>query len=335
MNRTSKILIAALAVQVGLVAVTWSMRGQAPSMDAEPLLPGVALGDITGFTLVAKAGDKEKTLELAKKDGKWVMPGADDYPADEKKVEEVLKKVAEAKIRAPIANNKANHNALDVGDREFSRRLTLKTGAATHTLIVGSAKGSSAHARFADKDEVFLARGFSAWELRDTVTHYVDEKYLDIEAPDAVKVTNAKGTVSLNKVEGNWKVAELPEGTPLDTAVVEAFINNTRTVRLVEPVGKTVKPEYGLGGADGAKIEIKKGDEVTRYEVGVVQGESNRYLKAEKNDWVVTAAGFAVGALIDQTPDKFIKKEEPKGEAPGGMPDMPFDPGALPPMPFQ
>lgn len=336
MNRTSKILLVALAAQVALVAVTWSMRGGAPSDDSSPLLPDVALADITGFTLVAKAGDAApKTLSLARKGEAWVVDGADDYPADKKKVEEVLDKVVKARIRAPIAANKANHNALDVGERDFSRQLTLKAGEATHRLVFGSAKGSSVHARFADKDAVYLARGVTAWDLKDTVVSYLDETYVEIEAPDGVKVTNAKGTVSLNKVDGNWKVAELPEGVVLDTAALEAFVNTARSVRLVEPIGKTAKPEFALGGPDGATVEIKKGETVTRYQVGSVHSENHRYVKADTSEWVVTAAMFAIGTLLDQTPDKFIKKDEPKEAPPGGGMDMPFDPGALPPGMFQ
>ncbi|MCA9526114.1 MAG: DUF4340 domain-containing protein, partial [Myxococcales bacterium] len=329
MNRTNKILAGALLVQVALVAVTWSMRGRGPSLDAEPLLPDTAVADVQALKVVAKSGEKETTVQFARKGDGWVVPTADDFPADAKKVEEVVKKLVEARIRAPIASNKANHNNLDVGDRDFSRRVTLTVGGKDRTLVVGSAKGSSAHVRFADQDDVFVARGFSAFELRDGLATYVDGDYVKVEAPESVKLTNPRGTVTLNFVEGNWKVAELPPDAPLDTARIEAFVSAARLIRLIEPLGKTVKPEYGFDAADKAVVELKKGDVVTRYTIGALAPDNNRYVKSESNDWVVTTAIHNIGTLLDQTPDRFIKEDlpadggGPEGGMPPGMPGLP------------
>ncbi|MEZ4463502.1 MAG: DUF4340 domain-containing protein [bacterium] len=337
MSRSNKILAGALLLQVALVAVTWSMRGSTSAIDTEPLLPGASVADVTGLAIVAKSGDKETTLKLAKKGDGWVVPDADDYPADTKKVEEVIKKVVDARIRAPIASNKANHNNLDVGDRDFSRRLTLTMGGKDQGLVVGSAKGSSAHVRFADQDAVYVARGFSAYELRDTLTSYLDADYVKVEDPDAIKLTNQRGTVTLSKVDGQWRVAELPPDAPTDAARIDAFVSAARLVRLVAPIGRTVKPEHGFDATEKAVVEIKKGDALTRYTVGAAASESNRYVKSEQSAYVVTAAVTGIGSLLDQTPDRFIKEDlpaPPEGDPglPPGMPPLPgMGPGGLPP----
>jgi len=331
MNRMTKILLVALVIQAGLVVVMWTTRSSAPQDESEPVVAGLAVKDVTGYTLVAKAADKEQTVELAKKGDAWVVSGADDFPADTQKVEEILDKVVKARRSAPIASNKANHNALDVGERDFSRRLTLKTAEATHTLIIGSAKGNSVHVRQADQDDVYLARGLSAFELKDTITQYVETKYVEVEAPDSVKVTNNKGTVTLLKVDGRWTVPELPADAPVDTAAAEALVNSARSLRLVTPIGKTVKPEYALGGGDGATVEVRKGEVVTRYQIGGLAPDTNRFAKSDQNEWVVTVAPFAIASLLDQTPDKLIKVDKPAGDpGAGDGTEMPFDPGALP-----
>lgn len=327
MNSTlNKILGVVLIAQVGLVAFTWGTRGSAPHTDARALIETLEADAVSALRIEAAPANKKpaEVVELTKKDGKWVLPGADDYPADGKKVQKVLTALFAGRIRAPIASNASNHNALDVGERTYARKVTLTAGDATLNLVVGAARGSAAHVRRNGEEQVYLSRGFSVDALNETAAPYIDTTYLDVTAPEQIIVKNPRGTLTLNKVEGNWTLAELPPGTPADPERVTAFVGAARKLIIDRPVGKTIKPEYGLDTPLAAQVILKKGNETFTYTLGSVEA-GNRYLKRSDNDWVVLIPTFAVSNLMDQVPQNFIKEDRPAGGGgmPGGIPGLP------------
>ena len=331
MNKTNKVLVGLLGAQALLLVLTWAGgAGSAGSNNqSEPLLD-LSADDVTALNVEGKAADDKpaESVTLEKRGDKWVVATADDYPADGEKVDEVVKKLVEARIRAPLATHKANHNALNVGEREFSKKVTLRAGDARHALVIGSGKGSSVHARFADKDEVFLARGISAWAISERVRTYVKGDYVSVEAPTEVRVVGAGGrTVTLSKGEGGkWTVGELAAALPVDEAKVSTFVSSARNVQLAAPVGKESKAEFGLGeGATVVTLKSEKGE--TTYRIGALV-DGKYYLKADDNDYVVQVSKYSVEKMVDDGPDKFVKEKEAPA-APSGPPGLPpgFPPG--------
>jgi hypothetical protein len=330
MSRFNKILLIALVAQVGLVIATWSMRGSAPSVDAQPLIPDVSVDDVTALRIeAAPANDKPgKVLSIKKSGDGWVLPEAGDYPADAKKVKTVLDALLSGRVRAPLASKKSNHNALEVGERTYSRKVKLTAGDTTHDLVVGTARGTAAHVRRANEDMVYLARGFSATTLDEAASAYIDTTYLDVEDPDQIVVKNPRGSMTLNKREGVWTIEELDPNTVTDPERFEAFVSQARKLIIDHPVGKEVKDEYGLTTPLAAHITLKKGETTYTYSLGSVL-DGNRYVKRADNDWVVMIPTFAVSSLMEQIPQNFIKEDRPQ-PSPGGMPGLP---GGLPQMP--
>lgn len=329
MNRMNTILGGALVVQLGLIALTWGTRGSAPSSDAQPLLPDVELSAVQSLRVEAKSGNaKDKApviTAVARKGDGWVLPDADDYPASTKKVETILNSLLAGRIRAPIASQASNHNALEVGDRTYSRKVDLAWDGGEAKLVVGSARGTSAHVRRVGEDKVYLARGFSASSLEEEAASYIDTTWLDVEAPEQIIVKNPRGTLTLNKVEGRWQLEEMPKGEVPDPERFTAFVGQARKLVIHSPVGKEVKEEYGLNTELSAHVTLKKGEKTWKYSLGALK-DGNRYVKREDNDWVVRIPTFAVSNLMDQVPQNFVKEDRPDGApggAPGGVPGMP------------
>lgn len=325
MSKTNKILVGLLALQAVLAVVTWASGGGRGASDARPLLE-IGKEAVTALTIEAaprKEGEAPERVELVKKGNDWVVASAADYPAQKDKVEEVVGKLVALKVRQPLATQKANHAALNVGEKDFDRRVTLQAGTATHQLVIGSGKGSSVHARFADQDDVFLARGMSSWALGERASTYIDTQYIKVDEPTSILVVNDQGGVLnlLKDDQGDWLVPELPPDAKVDPGRVSAFVSSARSVRLAEPVGKEVKPEYGLD--KGTRVTLKAGDQTTSYAIGAAKGDQH-YVKADDNEYVVLVSKYSVESLRTQTPDKFLKDEAPAQAAmPGhGMPDM-------------
>jgi hypothetical protein len=311
-SRTNQILAGLLVAQLLLAAFTWSGTShESEAAGGSENLLSVSTDDVTGLSITAQASDDEGAAQVieVKRDGAdWVLPNADGYPADKKKIEDIIAKLVEAKVKEPIATKRTNHAALNVGDTVYTKKVTVRAGEKTMELIIGSAKGSSMHVRRAGEDAVYLARGVSAWKISDRIESYIANEYIKIDDPTEVRVQNAFGPLDLQKQEdGTWLIAQLPPGTPVDDSRVRSFVSAARSVRLARPVGKTVKPEYGLGEAARARVVIKSAENLVSYSVGAFDGDEV-YVKDDANDFVVKVRKYAVDSLIGQTPDKFIKQ---------------------------
>ena len=337
MSRTNQILAVALLIQAGLAVFMLSGTTGRASTDANVMLD-LSADDITELVIEAKPRSDGKVLpplDLKKQGDGWVVASAGGYPAKIEKIKELTTKLATLKVREPIATNAANHNALNVGEQSFAKKVKIVAGQTSKSLIVGSAKGSSIHARFADQDNVYLARGLSAFALSERPTTYVDTQYVKVDDASAITVTNPGGTIHISKAEGgHYVVQELPADADVDDSRVKSFVNSATNVQLAEPVGKEIKPEYGLDGS--TKVEITAGEKTVSYVIGALKDEKF-YVKADNSDFVVLVSKWAVESLQKQTPDKFIKEQAaptPPGGGPGGMqlpPGMKMPPGMQPP----
>lgn len=353
MTRTNQILAALLIAQAVLLAVTWSSDiGRAGDVDTTTLFGDATAADVTAITIQSRGKDAipkrpgeperaavpPKIVQLARKGESWVVPGADDFPADAAKVDEVIGKLVGATRRDPVATSAASHNALSVGEATYDKKVTLTVGGETRTLYVGSAKGQSVHARFDGEDTVYLARGVSAWGLADGIDTYIDTSYVDVAEPTRIEVQNAQATITLDKDDtGAWRVAELRPDAKVDESRVRSFVGAARVLRAVEPVGKTAKPEYGLDDPE-ATVTLSAGETTTRYVIGA-EVDDMRYVKADGRDYIVRVRKFGLDSVLGQTPEKFV--EEPMGPdamPPGGIPGLPPGlgmpaPGSQPMMP--
>lgn len=150
MQRWINILAVLLGLQV-LLAAGLLLRGDrlTPAQSDAPLiaadLKSVDRLSIDGpVSSQADAGKSTETtrVELAKRDGIWVMPANFDAPADGNKVEAVLKKLTDAKRGLPIATSAQALDRFKVGERDYERRVLLSNGdTALATVYLGAAPG--------------------------------------------------------------------------------------------------------------------------------------------------------------------------------------------------
>jgi hypothetical protein len=150
MQRWINILAVFLGLQV-LLAAGLMLRGDrlTPAKSDTPLIAvdlksvdRLAIdGPVSPQTDAGKATEATR-VELAKRDGRWVMPANFDAPADTKKVEAVLKQLTDAKRGMPIATSAQALDRFKVGERDYERRVLLRQGdKALATVYLGAAPG--------------------------------------------------------------------------------------------------------------------------------------------------------------------------------------------------
>lgn len=319
MNKTNNILGVLLVAQLALAALTWSTCQSKQTEAGTVSVFDLKADQVTELEIIPKPnkdGKPTDTVKLVKKDKQWVVSNADDYPADNNKVKELIEKLVALRVRDPIAKNPSSHNALHVGKEEFDRKVTLKTAKVTKSIIAGSGSGQSIHVRYKGKNEVYRAKGISVWSINNSLRNYLDSKYIDVDKDKllSVVILNKKGKLSFTKEGDGWTLDGLPEGSELDDSKVKTLITKASSVNLYEPIGKEVKEEYGL--SDGTKVTLTSTEEnttmTTSYTVGAPKDEQHYYIKADNKDYVVTISKYDANQLGEKSLSDLIKK--PKEE---------------------
>ena len=331
MSRLNQILLVLLAVQSLGFVMSRAFEDDPTDQKTVKFFADLDADKVTAIAIEGAPPSKkddppQEKVKLTKVDGKWGISGADDYPVDKTKVDELLTTLGKLKSRNTVLNSSTYHDKLEVAADKFQRKLSITAGDATTVLYVGSApRFKNVHVRPDGGDEVYLVNDFGTTQLGDRAWSWVSREYINVPNDQVwqVSVKNGKGEVSLERdpVSKQWAVVGLTK--PMDDSTVSDFVRKASSVNLESPVGKTVDPSYGLS-EPGATITLTTGTstaaglpppttETLTWKVGKKIGEANQYyVKSEKNAYVVKTAGWALEPLLTKTTADFAKKEEEK-----------------------
>ena len=317
MNKPNLYLVIALFAQLGLGAVTWTTCESTTEKPSPKALLGIESSEIDEIEITAPppaSGKDPDRIVLTRNGGKWEATSAADFPVEKSKVTDVLDKLTALTAADPIAAKAASHNALGVGETQYGKKITIRTKSGSRTFFIGDGPGESVHLRFDKKDEVFRARGLSEWKVKSKVSDYIDSTYVkvDEETLTHVEVKRAEGTLTFSKQGETWTLAELPEGRELDEIKVDTFLAKVGDVALKTPVGKTIKPEYGLEQGVSVTLTYTKDDKAhhLEYTIGAEEGDNAFYLKSNDSEFVVTVSKWSVEQIRDKGPEDFAKRVE-------------------------
>ncbi len=315
MNRLQKSLAILVLVQAVLV-LGMSLNPSAPPQNKASSMLNLSADDVVRLTIKASDVDKQgtQTLEFQKTGGRWVLPSADNFEVDAKKVHQVIEKLTNINVETPVARSAANHNTLNVGERNYSKSVSIGTADQVIDIIIGEAKGRSMYVRRADQADVYLAKGVTAFDISEELTTYTDPEYFSVtDIKDVVIERPAAGPQArahfYQNEEGQWLVDGL-DGVAIDQSRVRAVLASVRSARMVRPVGKSVRPEFGLGKPQ-ARVTVKGKPESIEFLVGNTLNDFV-YLKASNKEDVVLVRKYTVDSilnldtknLIDKTPAK-------------------------------
>ncbi|MFQ5434134.1 MAG: DUF4340 domain-containing protein, partial [Anaerolineae bacterium] len=247
MTRWQQILSGLLVLQLVVTAVVFWPKNSNQSPGGA-LFPGLDPADVVTITL--ENGDGAQ-LALARQDNGWVMPEADDYPAQADRIEPVLAKIAGLKATRLVAQTKASHGRLKVSDTDFEGRVILeKADGQTITFFVGSSPNfRSVHIRRAGIDDTYLVDNFTRQDFSADLINWIDTTYFQVDRSTVTGLTleNKNGVFELQKdSEGAWSLVDLAEGELFSASTINTIMARLSNMRMARPLGTTALPEYGL-----------------------------------------------------------------------------------------
>ena len=313
MKKSHQILAGIAALQL-ILLVGITIKGQPEAAVPSAPLTTLTAEEITAF-VIKRADDyppNQVPLNLVKKNGVWVVPTADDYQVDSDKVENVLEKLVSIDADQSVARSKTSHNALKVGDRDYTKRVQLTAGTKTTEIVIGEGKGRSMYVRKSDADDVYLVRGLTAYDVSHEVTNYTEAEYFKMSDLQEVRVnvSSPGGSQSAHLFQdatGKWEVDGLGDA-PIDESRVRALLIAVRSGRMVRPVGKTIRPEFGLGNPR-ARVTMKNKDEEMELLVGSDIGDFT-YVKVNTKPDVILVRKYTLDALLRFNKEQLIDRSQ-------------------------
>jgi hypothetical protein len=277
---------------------------------AAPLLGTLQAADVTGLTIQDQGG---KRVDLAKKNGAWVLPAGDDYTASPDKVMAFVEKLIGLKTDPLVTRTASSHKRLQVAGDAYVRKidLTLAAGGVT-SLYLGSASGGATHVRLDGHDEVFLARGLNSFEASTDVAGWIDPTYLSVPQDKVLSATieNAQGKFEFTKdAQNQWMLKGLTPDQKFNPDSVVTLMARLGSISMVKPLGKTAKSEYGLDKPT-ATVTVIMSDtastRVTTLKIGTKDADGNYPVISSDSTYYVSVAGFNVDGYVTAKLDTFL-----------------------------
>jgi hypothetical protein len=328
MNRLNRILVGILALQLVLTVVVFWPRSAGSGAGTESLFPGVEADQIQEITLTDAQG---ATITLAKRDGSWVLPEADDYPADPERVEPLVDGLAALNADRLVTQTSASHGRLQVAEGDFERRIDFQMAdGTTHRVYLGSAPSFGvAHVRADGQDEVYLTSDLSAQDAGVEASSWVDTSYFSVPQEEVVAVTveNAQGTLEFNREGESWTLASLAADDTLNEGMARSFVNRAISISLLRPLGREDLEAYGMQEPNAVVTIVAQpegGAEKTyTLWVGAQDSEDSGYVvKSSESPYYVQVREFSVQDIVEKGYEDFIEvpPTPTSEEAPEGTP---------------
>jgi hypothetical protein len=314
MNRQNQILAGVLVVQILLVAVILWPKPAATVAGGEKLFPELEASRVTRLKISDAAG---QSIELAKNAAGWVLPGADDFPAQESVITPFLDKLAALKADRLVTQTEASHKRLKVDSAEFERLVELTTddGKSIKLYLGSSPTYLTVHVRPEGKNEVYLVSDLSAADASTQAAVWIDSTYLSVDQNQVTGLTvqNRNGLFEFDRSEaGDWTMRGLQADETFDTSRATSLLSRVATLRMTRPLGKSEQEAYGLKDP-GAVVTVQTRDssgaaKSYTLRVGTKDDEDNTYVViSSESKYYVRVASYSVQDFVEQGRDYFIK----------------------------
>ncbi len=321
MTKFHQILIGVLVAQLALVGVVFWPRSSAGASNAV-LFQGLKGSDITSFTVSEKAGTSST---LARQGDKWVVPAADDYPADATKLNGLADKLAALKGGQSVGQTATTQSQLQVADDNYAKKIDFQTAnGSKYTLYLGTVSGGAAtHVRVGGEQDVYLTRDVSAYDVNADVTTWIDPIYMSVPVEQAMTVTiKTSGTdLTFNKdAAGAWVMQGLAAGEVTNDANVSSLVSVATALRMDKPLGKQDDPSYGLAQPTAVLTVVTNnaGKETTHTLMVGAKDATGYFVKSADSEYYVHVAEYTLKDLVERQRSDYLVQPTPAPAPAGG-----------------
>jgi hypothetical protein len=248
-------------------------------------------------------------IELSRKDGKWILPGQFDAPADAGRVNSLLDRLGALKRGLPVATSEASLRRFKVADNDFERRVELRAAGKTlDTLYLGTSPGLRKSDARTGADRAVYAVDLLAYELPTDPGSWLNAELLSADVDELTELdvaTAPADRLQLLKQKGadgqasTWTGPSLPGDTHIDNAHADLLVRQLSQMRVDAVLGTTPKPEWQQDHP-ALRLELKD-DKNTTVDWTLSKASSGDYyvLKSSAHPWFFSVGASQAKSMID------------------------------------
>ena len=299
MNRTNLILMAFLLVQGACIGYQ-QLQTEDVGDDAARglLLDGLVVADVTEVHVVERGeADEDTSVTLKKTAAGWVVSELWEHPADGAKIDELLLELSALEIADVVSVTGLHQVELGVGDEDFTKRVTLKTGGADRVLFLGtSGRGGSTNTRVGGEERVIAVRDFSSWRVNARPDSWVQRRVVDVDADaiTALELTQGGAVTTLTRAGEGWLLGD----APADGEAVDKLLKKAAKLTLSKVTGAA-----GALTGELAQVRLTTAEGVTGYRIAAGEEEGKFLVAVDGGSHIVEVGKWAVEAILDATPE--------------------------------
>ncbi len=302
-------VVAAIMVLWAVVQSRLAHRSTGESSGPSYLIQGLETAQIAG--IVVGHGDDAVTIE--RRDQQFHVTKKADYPADPKRINDLISKCLDIKTLESYTSNPTNHEDLEVTEDKAQNvvKFLKADGAVLTGIIVGKALegGQGTYVRLASQNNVYLAE--SVPYIRTTAIDYVNQEIVSVERTDvnSVRVTTPDGFYTLKATPSADGVimANLPQGKTLKESDAGNVIGALSSLRFDD-----VNTPSALGELSFDYLYVCRLNDSTEYRLRIARKDGKAYLTCEAEFTDRTPVTMKPGQVESQ---EELQKKEAKLQA--------------------
>ncbi len=286
------------------------------------------INDVTGITIT----DSENSVQLGRKEGKWVVVNRADYNADFTKISRTLKKLDGLEIAEQMRVGEKNYGRFDLKEPESGEgsgikiQLIKKGGDSAGEIVIGKRYGGATidsgqqgggngkYVRVSsNKKQVFIVSD-SLYDIESLPSGWLEKNPFGIDKSKNITVEHPDGTKFefVREKEGDDAVlAGIAENEELNTS-------NTSTI--TSPFASFNFKDVSTGEeAIPEKTGLKKPLQVTvttfdgfKYDLKLGKGEGDNVDSGEKEATISAAKYYLTYSVSAEFPEIVLKDREPQ-----------------------
>jgi hypothetical protein len=259
--------------------------------------------------------DGKTGVTLKSSAGRWVLPDEGDFPAAQKRVDELLDKLAGLEKGWPVATTSSASRRFKVAEDEYERKLTLFSGdEVVARLFIGTSPGfRKVHLRPDGEEAVFVAE-FNTWEVDAQADGWVDKDLLKLDEADLEQIVIA-GKLTLQNRQGELQLVGMKEKESTNVEEARKLVSKLSELRIQSLKAEEESAAYQQKDPDlEIEVTLKDGKQLS-YRFFIIEDKSLYILKRSDMDRYFEVASYLVDPLKEVSREKLVVVDASQQEA--------------------
>jgi len=303
-------------------------QGKVGAGAGDKVLSITNVNDVEGM----KITDSESSVQLGRKEGKWVVINRADYNADFAKISRVLKKLDSLRIAEQMRAGEKNYGRFDLGEPESGEgsgikiELTKSGGSPVGAMVIGKRYGGATidsgqqgggngkYVRVgSNKSQVFIVSD-SLYDVESSPAGWLEKNPFGIEKPKNISLEHSDET--------KFEFVRENEGddAALNGLAENEELNTSNTSTITSPFASFSFKDVSTGEeSDPEKTGLKTPVKITvttfdgfKYNMKLGKGQGENVDSGEKEATLSAARYFLTYSVSAEFSDIALKDREPQ-----------------------